>query len=531
MTRKSSKRWTPQWFYIGWLAILLCISLVILVTKAHYGLLVVWAAVLAVYAFRPGSAVYRITLEREDLVRTACTWLLAVCTMLMCVKPMDAFPLWNGEVPGHRNQYELMAENLLEGRLHFDYGDEDQLLKLENPYDPDERKESGVRYHWDHAYYNGRYYMYFGVVPVLLVFLPYRVLTGQSLTTFHATQIFTAVSIAGIFTLFRLLSRLFFKKMPYGVYLALSVAVSVMSVWYATAEPALYCTAITAAMALQIWSLYFFIRAVWGEKEENKQILFAAVGALLGALVFGCRPPIALANLLVIPMLAEFLRQRKFSGKLLGKLALAALPYAVVAAGLMWYNNARFGDPLEFGQKYQLTVADQSQYGFQLSASLLVRLFNDTVSHLFGISKLTVGFPYLKHGGVFLNFPILFLTAAFFLKPVGQKLREHRLTGLVSTLALTVLVITVMDILWTPYLLERYRMDVYFLVGIGCFLAIGLWQDTMEIGEQRQLSAGAVLLSVVTVVSSFLFCMRTVSVYYPETMEEVYQKLIVWLTI
>lgn len=531
MSGKLCKNWTPRWFYIGWLVILFCLSLVTAVTKAHFGLLVLWGLVLLAFACRPGSKLYSITLEREDMTRTACSFLLAVCTMLVCVLPMDEFPLWNGEVPGHRNQYELMAENLLEGRLYFDYGDEDQLLKLDNPYDPEERKESGVRYHWDHAYYGGRYYMYFGVVPVLLVFLPYRVLTGASLTTFHATQIFTAVIIAGIFTLFRLLSRLFFKKMPYGVYLALSVAVSVMSVWYAAAEPALYCTAITAAMALQIWSLYFFIRAVWGETTENKQVLFAAVGALLGALVFGCRPPIALANLLVIPMLAEFLRQRKFSVKLLGKLVLAALPYAVVAAGLMWYNYARFDDPFEFGQKYQLTVADQSQYGFNLSASLLVRLVNDTVTHLFGISKLTVGFPYLKHGGVFINFPILFLTAAFFRKPVRQKLREHRLAGLVLTLALTVLVITVMDILWTPYLLERYRMDVYFLVGIGCFLAIGLWQDTLMPAEQRRLSTAAVLLSAVTVVASFLFCMRTVSVYYPEALEDVFGVLQRWLTL
>ena len=44
------------------------------------------------------------------------------------------------------------------------------------------RKEAGVSVHWDHAYYNGHYYMYFGVVPVLLLFLPFRLLTGQALT-------------------------------------------------------------------------------------------------------------------------------------------------------------------------------------------------------------------------------------------------------------------------------------------------------------------------------------------------------------
>ena len=133
-----------------------------------------------------------------------------------------------------------MAESSLDGHLDMYYDEEDTLAQLNNPYDPKEREEAGVVYHWDHAYYEGHYYMYFGVVPVFLAFLPYRLLTGEPLTTYHATQLFVAVFIAGVFVLFRLLSRLFFKKLPFTVYLALSVAVSVMSVWYASADPALY---------------------------------------------------------------------------------------------------------------------------------------------------------------------------------------------------------------------------------------------------------------------------------------------------
>lgn len=458
--------------------------------------------------------------ERQS-TKILCTVVVMICTVMACVLPMDQFPLWNGEVPGHRNQYELMAENLLEGRLCFEYGDEDQLKQLENPYDPSERRESGVSYHWDHAYYDGQYYMYFGIVPVLLLFLPYRLLTGLPLTTYHATQIFAGCIIAGIFVLFHLLSKLFFKKLPCSMYLALSAAFSVMSIWYSVAEPALYCTAITAAIALEVWSLYFFIRAVWQETSENRQILFAAVGAMLGALAFGCRPPVALANLLVIPMLAVFLRQHKFTGKLFGKLALAALPYAVVAAGLMLYNYARFDDPFEFGQKYQLTVADQSQYGLSLNASLLVRLINDTGAHLFGISTVTEEFPYLQHGGIFANFPILLLTFGAFKKTVRQEMRDKKLTGLMIGLALTVLVITVMDILWTPYLLERYRMDIYYLAGIGCFISLGLWYETETPRVQKKLRALLCVFAAVTVVSAFLFCMRTISVYYPETVAQI----------
>ena len=187
------------------------------------------------------------TVERFSVKKALLTVAVALLTAVICLLPMGEFPLWNGEDPGHRNQYELMTEAILDGRLHLEYGSEAALEKLENPYDPKEREQAGVSFPWDHAYYKGHYYMYFGVVPVFLAFLPFHLLTGQTLLTFHATQLFAAAAIAGLFCLFRRLARRFFPQLPMAVYLALAAAFSMMSVFYATAEPALYCTAITAA--------------------------------------------------------------------------------------------------------------------------------------------------------------------------------------------------------------------------------------------------------------------------------------------
>jgi len=459
--------------------------------------------------------------KRVILLRRLGTLLIALLTIAVCILPMDALPLWNGEIPGHRDQYELITEAILNGRIDFAYGDEHYLEKLTNPYDPQERKESGVPYHWDHAYYNGHYYMYFGIVPVFLAFLPYRVLTGTPLTTFHATQLFVAGAIVGIFVLFHLLRKRFFKQLPYWVYLALSVAFSVMSVWYSTAEPALYCTAITCAIMLEVWSLYFFIRAVWGEKKENKQILLAAIGATFGALSFGCRPPIALANILVIPMLIVFLRQHKFSAKLLGKLLLAAAPYAIVAASLMLYNYTRFENPFEFGQAYQLTVADQTNYSISLDNATVVRIIHDTAKNFFQVSMFTKEFPYLQAGSVFYNFPILLLCLGVFLPGVFRRLRKEKLLLLIIGFAVSVLVITAMDILWTPYLLERYRMDIYFLMGIGCYIIIGIWHRSCSRKVRTALNVLLVCLSAATVISSFLLCVDTIGVYYPDKVTEI----------
>lgn len=463
----------------------------------------------------------RSAVENNSLTKAICSVLVAIATVAACVLPMDKLPIWNGESPAHRNQYELMAEAILDGRIDLAYGDDYDLSQLENPYDPDARAEAGVYYHWDHAYYNGHYYMYFGIVPVFLVFLPYRIITGTALTTYHATQIFVAMSIVGIFVLFHLLSKLFFKNLSYGVYLSLSVAFSVMSVWYASAEPALYCTAITAAIMLEIWSLYFFIRGVWGEEKENRQILFAGIGVLLGALAFGCRPPIALANVLVLPMLIVFLKDRKFTSKLFGKLALAAMPYAVVGISLMIYNYVRFDSPFEFGQAYQLTVADQSNYSLSLDSETVVRIFNDTLNNFFGRKDIKASFPYLTASGVFFNFPILLMGIGMCKTSVFKSMKQNKLLPLMIGLILAVLLINTIDIMWTPYLLERYRMDIYFLMGIGCFIAVGLWYNASTQKQRTRLDAVIVALSVITIISAYLLCIRTMGAYYPSVITDI----------
>lgn len=518
----------PGLFYPVWL---LAMALVFAATHTRQDQLL-WllpgCIVLFVYLCRPNSKLHTVTTEQDTAKKTLCTILVTTLTICTCILPMDDFSLWNGEIPGHRNQYELMAENILEGRFHFEYGDEDQLAQLQNPYDPNERKQSGVPYHWDHAFYNGTYYMYFGIVPVFLLFLPYRILTGSPLTTYHATQVFAAIFVAGVFSLFHLLSKLFFKKMRYSTYLTLSAALSVMSIWYSSAEPALYCTAITAAIALEIWSLYFFIKAVWAEQTENRQICYAAVGALLGALVFGCRPPIALANILVLPMLAVFLRQRKFTAAVFGKLVLAALPYAMVAVALMLYNYARFENPFEFGQAYQITVADQSQYGIVLNGATLKRLIRETGQNLFGYEKSSTQFPFVNFGGAFFNFPILLLTAGALRPAALGNLRQKKLSGLMIGLLLTVLIITAMDILWTPYLLERYRMDIYFLLGIACFISIGSWTNISGSKQHALINTAVMFLGIVTVISSFLFFMRATNVYYPDTVRKIGLMIMAW---
>lgn len=424
--------------------------------------------------------------------------LVVFLLLLLCLEPMGWAPLWNGEVPGHRDQYEKITQAFLNGQLYFDTEVDPALLALENPYDPDARTESGVYNRqwndmWDHAYYDGHYYMYFGVVPVLLVFMPYQLLTGHPLTTYHATQIFAALFIVGLFMLFAYLTKRFFPKIPLCIFFLLSSAVAIMSIWYCVAAPALYCTAIMSAICLMVWSLYLFCRAVFDEGTNWKTFLFAALGSLCGALAFGCRPTIALGNLVVIPLLITFFRQRKLTLKQMGLTALCALPYVAVAIGLMWYNNARFGNPFEFGQSYQITTADQSQYGDILSRIQWRPLFENIKKALFRFDSGPLDY------GIFFAFPILLLSVV---GPVRKGSRTYLVKSglglMIPVILVTVLVIIAMSILWTPYLLPRYTTDYLWLMGIALFLSVGALYQREKVNPRLTLIVG--LLSVATIV-------------------------------
>ena len=438
---------------------------------------------------------------KEKLLIAAAILLTIIC----CISPMDLSPTWNGEDPDHRNQYELLAESFLDGKLYIEYGDEAELLTLTNPYDPAERRESGVSYHWDHAYYNGRYYMYFGVVPVILLFLPYRILTGTALTTFRATQFFVAWIIIGFFCLFRLLQRNYFRKMSIGMYLLLSASFSVISVWYSIARPALYCTAITSGICMMLWSIFFFCKGVWDCEDLKKQLFYALLGSLFGALTFGCRPPIGFANILVIPLLITFLKQHRMNPKLFRNLCLAVSPYLVVAIALMCYNYARFENPFEFGQSYQLTSSDQREL-FQ--SVTLVRVVNDLLRNIFDYTTLKEEFPYVTHSGLLFNFPIFLCLYSGLLPSVREKLKEKGLGVFTIFLLIAIVIITVMDAIGAPYLMERYRMDIYFIASILGFIMLGTWQETLDTSRHCRFSVVTMHVSVLMIFLSVFHYFR-----------------------
>ena len=459
------------------------------------------------------------TISKKVTIGSVMRLLWIGALIFICLWVMKLNPIWNGEIAYHRNQYEKMAISLSHRRPYLEYDVDERLMAMENPYDYEARSALGIEPHWDHAYYKGRYYMYFGVVPVCQLFLPYLLLTGQSLTTYHATQIYTAFIIIGIFVFFRFLRNRFFPKMNDFVLTAFGTAVSLASVWYIAEAPALYCTATASAVCMMLWSIFFFFTAVYSGAGFNKRIFLAICGAACGALCFGCRPPVALANIIAVPLFIVFLKNEKITKRELWKIFLIALPYIIVGALLMVYNYKRFDNPFEFGQSYQMTFYDQKDIGFRTNFNIpnIAAGFRAMFFDMKGIDSL---FPYVRFGGIFAEFPF-FLISVFclFIPSVRKYLRDNQLWPAALTILAVPFLITFSEVIMSPIILERYHSDIYFLEGILTFLVVGCIYMTME-NRLSVLNIAIAVLSLVTAVTAVLLFFvpndYNYTQYYPE---------------
>lgn len=329
--------------------------------------LVLAAGLCCLYLLRPKSGCYGIqtdlSAKRQWMITAACIGiqLLFFGSMLRWNTGALAWP----EYMEHHQQYYRLTEALLEG--HVDVGEAASLEGLDNPYDPAARAAAGLGYEdfrWDQAYFNGHYYVYFGIVPVLLFYLPYYVLTGRHLPQVDLVFVLGGLLMVGTaFLLWQIIHR-WFPRTPYILYLLLTITMGAASgLGYAVYKPDLYLVPILTGIVCGVWGLAFWISAGRGEEYSVWRL---GVGSLCIALIAGCRPQMLLM-ILMGPILfgRAILRERKLFAAKKGKQTLAlCLPFVAVAAGIMWYNAARFGSVWDFGANYNLTTNDMTHRGW-----------------------------------------------------------------------------------------------------------------------------------------------------------------------
>ncbi len=295
----------------------------------------------------------------------------------------------------HHMQYHKLAVAFSHGQLYLEDSPPQALTAMENPYDFRTRdrvlENAGEKCLWDVAYYHGAYYVYFGVVPVILFYLPWYLLTGTAFPTWIGILITGIFLIGGVFWLSGQLRKKYFPKTPFRTWIMTTVLmINGCGALTILRRPDFYSLPILMGVTLSVYGIAFWLASLKENEVTTGQLL---AGCLCMALVAGCRPQLLVGSFLIFPIYwkAVFEKRQLFSKNSWQKTFLAILVYAVAALLLMAYNFKRFGSPFDFGANYNLTTNDMTKRGIELG-----RIPFAVFTYLFQLPNLSAVFPYIQ---------------------------------------------------------------------------------------------------------------------------------------
>ena len=418
--------------------------------------------------------------KKGIIISTAVVLLVNICVFFVLARMGKAFlhPVWD-----YHFQYQKLARAISQGVLYIndDYTDIISALEsISNPYDTALRSSIADIYNcWDIAYYDGHFYVYFGVVPVFLYYLPCYLIFHRDFPTWFGVFISASMALSGSFYLFHVIKRKFFPDLSHFKYLILSTILgNSLNLFVCMLHADFYYLPIVTSLALVLWGLGLIMSATYFNKEKPfiRGLQYTA-GSLLIALTAGCRPQFLIALFLMLIILfttSSFKEYKKY-------LPAIIVPMAIVAALLMAYNYARFNSPFDFGANYNLTTNDMRYRGFNLGRGLeglyyyFIQPINSSVIYPF--AQFTIHFSEYfglqisdwTYGGVFFLYPVLLSIPAMILVRkdlIGKNLMPASIACLVLSIVVVVADTEMAGVL------TRYYIDYLWLLAIPAFVTL-----------------------------------------------------------
>lgn len=382
------------------------------------------------------------------------------------------------------------VDSIKQGKTYLEKEPSEKFLALENPYDAQVRNDLSRidDYEWDTAYYNGRFYIYFGILPVLILFLPFNLITGSYLKLSVGNYIFSVLIFILLKEILLKLINRYFKNIDFKIVIyALITLFGGSLVLYANGMSRFYELPIIAGLYFVLQGIYFILCSM---EKDDKKYLNICLGATFLALSVACRPTDLFVSILILPYLINLfikliknIKENKV--ELIKLITAVAIPYLTVGVLLMWYNYIRFGNVFDFGNKYQLTIVNMMELGSRLHTIPMGLICN-----LFTVPKIIPQFPFVAHsndiasfygyyyienmlGGVLMLAPIAFACFAIF--KFNKKVENKELKILVNSLVIIGLFLAMFSTAVAGSN-QRYLIDyAWMLITAGTLIFISMY--------------------------------------------------------
>ena len=437
------------------------------------------------------------------------------------------------------NFYNLVVDALKDKKLYIGTLEDYPKLSIDNVYKNFDTVYSEVKYEnlFDTSYYKGKIYLYFGITPVLLFYLPFNIITSLYLTDKFIVLFLACLSF--------LLSLLLLKKITTSLKLDVQKTIIILSIFsiglcnylpFLVIRSCIFEVAILTANVLLLLSflfLYFYLK----ERETNKRYLFLLLISLFLSLSVGARPFYVLhIPLFYILILFFEYNQNKNIKKALKLSFIFIAPCIFYGTILALYNYLRFDSVFEFGFKYTLNFENHYEQIPSIKDALLAIKYNlfqlpdmdektifslaQTEGHLFANEVII---------GIFWAFPLilsLFSLPKFLLNVVKK---NKNIVGII----ILMLFVAVINLFVTSFIgmVSRYFFEyMSFMVLISIILFYYLYSNVKDKLLKAVLNTYFILLFVYSlfVNISCLFCEKY-SLYYLGSSAYNYSKIIKFL--
>ncbi len=359
------------------------------------------------------------------------------------------------EPPGY---YGLLTDALLSGHFSLKVTPDPRLAELSNPW----ASYQGIPRLHDATYYHGRYYIYFGVTPVIILFAPWRITTGTFLTEGAGVCLFGMVGfLLGLDVLRQMAASRGYRLADRWRALGVLVWGFCTFVFVLMQSPIFYSVPIASAFACLMAALAAVGRTVTS-REPLRAAVWLGLASLSWGLAVGSRPNYILGLPAIVIPLAYCVfgtRGRNSVAARFLLVAAAILPAAIVGACLAWYNFSRFGSVSEFGIRYQFAASDQRFIKLWSAAfvgpNVRAYLMND------GLYLMHFPFfvPTSAAIGIVPWMPFTLLGAFFPLLLISRSARASRVWVCISACTLAAGVAQLAALCMLPFANDRYIVD------------------------------------------------------------------------
>lgn len=244
----------------------------------------------------------------------------------------------------------LYCRALAHGQAHLLEAPDPRVLSAADPF----QSEAKQYLIYDASLYRGRYYMYFGIVPFVLVLVPWYWITGTVASPAAVIILFNLVGLAAQGLLILRIADQLTPACKGGLPLALGTIALSGGTWVLLGRPAIYEIENAAAQALLSISLFCVSEAL---RRSTTTLSWRAAAGGFAALTLGCRPNYfpAVAIICAWAITGILFESDHPMRDRLRRASWILVPAVTVISLLALWNWLRFDRPTEFGLTYTVS--------------------------------------------------------------------------------------------------------------------------------------------------------------------------------